>query len=177
MTGRKLWLALPLIVFALFLLAVGWRLSSPPDPTVKSRLIGKQVPQFALAPAVPGKQALTSAYLKGDDPRLVNLFASWCVPCIAEAPVLVELERQGVKIDGIAIRDKPEDIAEFLRDHGDPFARIGSDPQSQLQMALGSAGVPESFIVDGQGVIRYQHVGPIMPQDVPTILAEWKKAQ
>ena len=173
----RLWLALPLIVFALFLLAVGWRLSSPPDPTVKSRLIGQPVPEFKLAQAVPNKAALSSAGLKGQGPRLVNLFASWCVPCIAEAPVLVDLKRRGVPIDGIAIRDAPADVAEFLAEHGDPFQRIGADPQSQLQMALGSAGVPESFIVDGRGVIRYQHVGAIMPQDVPTILAELEKAR
>lgn len=173
----RLWLALPLMVFALFLLAVGWRLSSPPDPIVKSRLVGQPVPEFILAAAVPGKPPLTSADLKGEGPRLVNLFASWCVPCVAEAPVLVDLKRRGVAIDGIAIRDAPSDVAGFLADHGDPFQRIGADPQSQLQMALGSAGVPESFIVDGRGIIRYQHVGPIMPQDVPTIMAELEKAR
>lgn len=175
--NRKLWLALPLIVFALFVLAVGWRLSSPPDPTVRSRLIGQAVPEFALQPAVPGKPALSSADLKGQGPRLVNLFASWCVPCIAEAPVLLELSRRGVAIDGIAIRDAPDDVAEFLRKNGDPFQRMGADPRSQLQMTLGSSGVPESFIVDRAGVIRYQHIGPIMPQDVPIILAEWEKAR
>ena len=175
--NRKLWLALPLVVFALFLLAVGWRLSSPPDPTVRSRMVGLPVPTFALAAAVPGKPALASADLQRQGPHLVNLFASWCVPCIAEAPVLVELKRRGVAIDGIAIRDTLSDIGKFLADHGDPFARIGTDPQSQLQMALGSSGVPESFIVDGKGVIRYQHIGPIMPQDIPTILAEWEKAK
>jgi cytochrome c biogenesis protein CcmG, thiol:disulfide interchange protein DsbE len=177
MSGRKLWLALPLLVFALFLLAVGWRLSSPPDPTVRSRMIGQPMPAFQLAAIAPGKPALSAADLRGGGPRLVNLFASWCLPCIAEAPVLLELQRRGVPIDGIAIRDKPQDVARFLADHGDPFQRMGSDPQSQLQLSLGSAGVPESFIVDGRGVIRYQHVGPIMPQDVSTILTEWRKAQ
>jgi cytochrome c biogenesis protein CcmG/thiol:disulfide interchange protein DsbE len=173
----KLWLAIPLIVFALFLAAVGWRLSSPPNRTVKSRLIGQPLPEFALAAAVPGKPALTSADLKAGEPRLLNLFASWCVPCTAEAPVLGDLRRRGVVIDAIAIRDRPADIARFLADHGDPFARIGTDPQSQVQMALGSSGVPESFIVDGRGVIRYQHIGPVMPQDVPTILAQWEQAK
>lgn len=172
---RNVWLAVPLIVFALFVLAVGWRLSSPPDPTVRSRLIGQRVPEFALQPAIPAKPPLASTDLRGQGPRLVNLFASWCVPCIAEAPVLLDLARRGVAIDGIAIRDAPADVAEFLRDNGDPFQRIGADPRSQLQMTLGSSGVPESFIVDGAGIIRYQHIGPIMPRDVPTILAEWEK--
>ncbi len=174
---RSLWMAVPLLVFALFVLAVGWRLSSPPDTTVRSRLIGRPVPEFALEQAVPSKPALASADLKGQGPRLVNLFASWCLPCIAEAPVLLDLAQRGVVIDGVAIRDAPADIAEFLRENGDPFRRIGADPRSRLQMALGSSGVPESFIVDGAGVIRYQHIGPIMPQDVPTILAQWEKAR
>jgi cytochrome c biogenesis protein CcmG, thiol:disulfide interchange protein DsbE len=108
---------------------------------------------------------------------LVNIFASWCVPCIAEAPVLAQLKARGTAIDGIAIRDRPEDVAEFLARNGDPYERIGSDQRSGVQMALGSSGVPESFVVDGQGIIRYQHVGPIMPQDVDVVLAELEKAR
>ena len=108
---------------------------------------------------------------------MINVFASWCVPCIAEAPLLMELKRQGVTIDAVAVRDKPEDLAAFLARHGDPFLAIGSDPESRVQLALGSAGVPESFIVDGRGIIRYQHMGPIEPADVPTILREWEAAK
>jgi cytochrome c biogenesis protein CcmG/thiol:disulfide interchange protein DsbE len=174
---RKPWLVIPLLVFALFIAVLGWRLSSPPDSTIRSRMVGQPVPDFALPAAVPGKPALTSSGLTGQGPRLVNLFASWCVPCIAEAPVLLDLSRRGVVIDGIAVRDAPADVQRFLRDNGDPFRRIGADPRSQAQMALGSSGVPESFIVNDEGVIRYQHIGPIMPQDVPTILAEWEKAR
>ncbi len=80
-------------------------------------------------------------------------------------------------IDAIAIRDKPEDVAAFLARHGDPFARIGSDDRSQVQIALGSSGVPESFVIDGAGVIRAQHIGPIMPQDVPGILEALEDAK
>ena len=175
--NRKLWLAIPLLVFALFIAAVSWRLVSPPDSMIASKLIGQPVPEFALPAALPGKPAVASADLKGQGPRLVNLFASWCVPCIAEAPVLLDLSRRGIAIDGIAIRDAPADVQRFLRENGDPFQRIGADERSRVQMAFGSSGVPESFIVDGQGIIRYQHIGPIMPQDVPTILAEWEKAK
>ena len=71
------------------------------------------------------------------------------------------MKARGATIDGIAIRDRPEDVARFLARHGDPYDRIGSDPRSQVQIALGSSGVPESFIVDGRGIIRYQHIGPI----------------
>jgi cytochrome c biogenesis protein CcmG/thiol:disulfide interchange protein DsbE len=175
--NRRIWLALPLLVFAVFIGVVGWRLSSPPDPTIKSRLIGQPIPAFTLPAAIPSAPGLSSADLVGEGPRLVNLFASWCVPCIAEAPVLMELKSKGVAIDGIAIRDSSPDVAKFLSDHGNPFQRIGSDMQSRVQMSLGSSGVPESFVVDSSGVIRYQHIGPIMPQDMPTILAELEKAR
>jgi cytochrome c biogenesis protein CcmG/thiol:disulfide interchange protein DsbE len=170
---RLLPVGLLLAVVAVFV----WRLANPPDPVIESKLVGKPVPEFALPAALPSKPALTSADLATGEPRLVNLFASWCVPCIAEAPVLEELQQRGVRIDGIAIRDRPEDVAAFLDRHGDPFERIGSDGNSRVQLALGSAGVPESFVVDGRGIIRYQHVGPILPQDVPTILREMEEAR
>lgn len=175
--NRKLWLALPLIVFAAFVLAVGWRLSEPSDPTVRSRLVGEKVPAFALAPMLPGRPGLASADFAKGGPRLLNLFGSWCVPCIAEAPALLELEKRGVPIDAIALRDTPEDVARFLADHGDPFAAIGNDPVGEAKIALGSSGVPETFIVDRKGVIRFQHIGPIMPQDLARIMAEWEKVR
>ena len=168
---------LPLLVLVAFVGAVGWRLSKPGDEQIPSQLVGQTVPAFALAPVLPDKPGLSSADLTKGQPRMVNVFASWCVPCIAEAPLLLELKRQGVAIDAIAVRDKPEDVASFLARHGDPFLAIGSDPESKVQLALGSSGVPESFIVDGRGIIRYQHMGPIEPDDLPTILREWEAAK
>ena len=167
----------PLALLVLFVAFVAWRLMNPADNIVRSQLEGKPVPEFALPPALPGRAALAAADLATGSPRLVNIFASWCVPCIAEAPVLGELKARGVVIDGIAIRDRPQDVATFLERHGDPYGRIGADMQSSVQLALGSSGVPESFVLDGRGIIRYQHVGAIMPQDVPTILAELEKAR
>ena len=172
------WLRLlPVVLLALVIAALVWRLAHPEDTTIRSRLAGKPVPEFALPPAVPGKLGLASADLAKGGPRLLNVFASWCVPCIAEARVLDQIKGRGVAIDAIAIRDRPEDVAAFLAAHGDPFDRIGSDDNSRVQLALGSAGVPESFVVDGRGFIRYQHVGPIEPADVPTILAQLEEAK
>ena len=168
---------LPVALLVLVLAALVWRLAHPEDTTIRSRLAGQPVPEFALPPALPGKAGLASADLAKGEPRLLNIFASWCVPCIAEAPLLAELKRRGVAIDAIAIRDRPDDVAEFLARHGDPFERIGSDDNSRVQLALGSSGVPESFVVDGRGRIRYQHVGPIEPAQVPLILAELEKAR
>jgi cytochrome c biogenesis protein CcmG/thiol:disulfide interchange protein DsbE len=82
----------------------------------------------------------------------------------------MELKGRGVTIVGIAVRDRPEELAQFLGRHGNPFERVGADPQSKIQLAFGSAGVPESFVVDGRGTIRMQHVGPIDPADVPEIV-------
>jgi cytochrome c biogenesis protein CcmG/thiol:disulfide interchange protein DsbE len=172
------WLRLaPIVLLALVIAALVWRLANPQDTTIRSRLAGKPVPQFALPPAIAGKPGLASADLARGQPRLLNVFASWCVPCVAEAPVLSDLKRRGVAIDAIAIRDRREDVAAFLTNHGDPFDRIGSDDNSRVQLALGSSGVPESFVVDGRGVIRYHHVGPISESEAPMILAELEKAR
>ena len=168
---------LPVLLLGLFVVAVVWRLANPPDSTVPSRLAGKPVPQFVLPAALPAKPGLASTDLATGEPRLVNIFASWCLPCIAEAPVLQELKSRGVRIDGIAVRDRREDLAAFLARNGDPFERIGADDRSRVQIALGSSGVPESFVVDGRGVIRHQHIGAIEPADVPAILAAVEKAR
>jgi cytochrome c biogenesis protein CcmG/thiol:disulfide interchange protein DsbE len=168
---------LPIALLALVLAALVWRLANPEDTTIRSRLAGKPVPEFQLPAALPGKPGLASADLAKGQPRLLNVFASWCVPCIAEAPVLQQLKGKGVSIDAIAIRDRPEDVRDFLARHGDPFDRIGSDDNSRVQLALGSSGVPESFVIDGRGMIRYQHIGAIEPAHVPVILAQLEKAK
>ncbi|HEX2803976.1 MAG TPA: DsbE family thiol:disulfide interchange protein [Sphingomicrobium sp.] len=167
----------PVAVIVMLVAVLVWRLASPPDAEIQSQMVGKPIPEFAAAAAVAGTPTLSSADLADGNPRLVNIFASWCVPCIAEAPVLTELKRRGVTIVGIAVRDRPEDVAEFLAEHGNPFERIGSDPQSSLQLAFGSAGVPESFVVDGRGVIRMQHIGPIEPDEIPAIVAAVESAK
>lgn len=168
---------IPLALLVLLLAGLIWRLATPSDTTVGSKLQGQPVPAFALAEAVPGKPALSSAELATGKPRLVNIFASWCVPCVAEVKVLQQLKARGVIIDGIAVRDRPEDVAGFLTRNGDPYERIGSDPQSGVQISLGSSGVPESFVVDGKGVIRYQHIGAIEQSDVALILTKLEQAE
>src|SRR5262245_1643014 len=119
---------LPLLILLAFVVAVAWRLSSPPDEKITSKMIGRPVPAFTLSPAVPGKPGLSSNELASGSPRMINVFASWCVPCITEAPLLAELKAKGIAIDAIAVRDRPEDVAQFLAQRGDPFVRIGADP-------------------------------------------------
>ena len=163
-----LWL--PLALFASFVALVLVGLLRPADRAVESKMVGKPLPEFSLKQAVPDRPALSRADMIGGKPKLLNVFASWCVPCIAEAPVLKQLDRAGVEIVGIAIRDRPDDVARFLARNGNPYARIGADDVSAIQFALGSSGVPESFIVDAKGVIRYQHIGEIRTDDLPMII-------
>lgn len=175
---KRPWLLwIPLALFALFFGVVAYRLVNPADRVIESRLVGKQLPQFTLPPAYDGRPGLSSADFAKGEPRLLNIFASWCLPCIAEAPMLERLSGQGAPIDAIAIRDRPEDVAAFLRRNGNPYRRIGADMESRVQLALGSSGVPETFVIDGKGVIRYQHVGDIREDDIPMILAQLRKAR
>lgn len=171
----RVWL--PLIVFAGFATLAAIMLMQPRSEAVESRMIGKPLPAFALRPAVADRPGLASADFGKGEPRLLNIFASWCLPCIAEAPQLAALAEAGAPIDGIAIRDRPEDVARFLSRHGNPYRAIGADDLSQVQLAIGSSGVPETFVIDGTGRIRHQHIGDIRPEHVPTLLAELAKAR
>jgi len=169
---------LPLALFAVFVALALLMLVRPADREVTSAMIGKPLPQFALRPAIAERPGLaTGDFAAGGKPRLLNVFASWCIPCAVEAPQLDALAKQGVEIDGIAIRDTPEDLRAFLVRNGNPFTRIGADDVSAVQLAIGSSGVPETFVVDGRGVIRYQHVGEIRPEHLPLILGKLKEAE
>lgn len=173
--GWKLWLPLALFVAAIALFAL--QLFRPADREIASAMIGKPMPEFALRPAVDGTPGLATVDLKDGKPKLVNVFASWCVPCIAEAPQLAELQKRGAEIVGVDIRDRPEDVAAFLDRHGNPFSRIGADDISEVQLGIGSSGVPETFVVDGKGVIRYQHIGDIRPEHVAMLLDQLEEAE
>ena len=172
MSRHLLWL--PLAAFLVLLAIVASGLWRPADPTVRSALVGQPLPDFALPPLVPGKPGVSSATMRGQEPRLLNIFASWCVPCIAEAPQLMRLRAAGIPIDAIAIRDTAPAVQSFLQRSGDPYARIGDDRASAVQLSLGSSGVPETFLIDGDGRVVRQYVGDIRPEQVDAIIAEVK---
>ena len=174
---KRVLIWLPLAAFALVFAVVASGLIRPADRTVRSAMIGKPLPSFALDAIAPGKPGLSTANFAEGQPRLLNVFASWCLPCIAEAPVLMKLKRMGVPIDAIAIRDNPQAVQAFLKRNGDPYDRIGDDRVSAVQLALGSSGVPETFVVDGKGRIVLQHVGDIREDHIPEILAALKAAK
>ena len=170
----RLWL--PFLVFFGFLGLAAYQLTQPRDDVVQSAMVGKQLPYFSLPPAVDALPGASSEDFADGKPKLLNIWASWCLPCIAEAPQLEALKEEGVEIVGIAIRDKPEDVARFLAEHGNPYARIGRDDLSEVQLAIGSSGVPETFVIDGQGRVTYQHIGDIRADDVAVLLDELEKA-
>src|SRR3546814_14406954 len=124
------------LLFGAFL----YRLSVPDDRLIESQWSDKPMPLFDLPPATAGVAGLKSSDLADGRPRLVNVFASWCIPCRAEAPQLEALKAAGVPIDGIAIRDRPDAVAAFLRENGQPFARIGPYVQGSAPLTRASTG-------------------------------------
>lgn len=172
--GWRMWL--PLMVFALFLGLAAYQLTQPKDEFVESRMIGQSLPYFDLPAATKDLPGVSSKDFADGKPRLLNIWASWCLPCIAEAPQLEALKEQGADIVGVAIRDDPADVAEFLARHGNPYSRIGRDDLSEVQLGIGSSGVPETFVIDGKGTITYQHIGDIRADDVPLLLEKLREA-
>jgi cytochrome c biogenesis protein CcmG/thiol:disulfide interchange protein DsbE len=158
---RLLFLA-PIAFFGLLIAAFAAGLGR--DPTIlPSTLIDKPLPAFDLPAVRPGDVGLKSSDGAGQ-PHLLNVFASWCVSCRIEHPVLLELKAQGVPIDGLDWKDQPTDGAKYLVDQGDPYRLAGNDKTGRAGIDLGVAGVPETFVVDGRGRVRYKVIGPISPE-------------
>ena len=161
---RRLWpYLLPIATFAC--VGVLLYLGLYRDPTlVPSPLIGKPVPRFALGPVQGREQGLSSRDLRGEV-TLVNVFASWCVACRDEHPLLMALEREDViPIHGLNYKDTPDAAAAWLDALGDPYTRIGADLDGRVGLDWGVYGVPETFVVDRNGRIAYKHIGPVTPR-------------
>ena len=173
--ARRLGYLIPVLLFLVVAGFLGVGLLLNPR-IIPSALIDKPVPRFAL-PGLEGHQGLASDDLTGGV-QLVNVFASWCVPCRAEHPILMELKRQGVApIQGINYKDAPANARDYLAETGDPYERIGADRDGRAGIEWGVYGVPETFVIDAKGRIAYKQVGPIMPQDKDRLLAEIEKAK
>ena len=174
MTSSRLWLSLlPVAVFML-LAALFWRGLSGNPSEVPSVLIGKPVPEFSLPPVeglgVPG---FDTAALKAGKVTLVNVWASWCGPCRLEHPVLMVLTRRSdLQLFGLNYKDDPENARRFLGTLGQPFAAVGSDEKGRAAVDWGVYGVPETFVVDGEGVIRYKWIGPLTAAALEGVMAE-----
>src|SRR5690606_11545456 len=166
---KRLLFILPLVIFAVGAAFLYWGLNPERDPSaIPSVLIDEAAPEFSLdsirGSDLPG---LSSADLGGGEVALVNVFASWCLPCRAEHPIFMGLaEGDRVRIYGLNYKDAPEDDLAWLEELGNPYGAIGADEEGRTGIEWGISGVPETFIVDQEGTIRYRHVGPIHPVDL-----------
>ena len=162
--GSRLSFLIPLAGFLVLAgfatLALFATLSGELDVTqLPSAMLGKPAPTTPLPDLMNDGAAVSVADLRGV-PFLVNVFASWCAPCRAEAPALALLA-EDIRIMGIAYKDKPEDSRRFLTQYGNPFVAVGVDRDGAAGMGWGVYGVPETFLVDADGTIVLRHAGPI----------------
>jgi cytochrome c biogenesis protein CcmG, thiol:disulfide interchange protein DsbE len=170
MNRRRLLLALPLGVVAVA--SAGWGVmlarmrEGEFDPhTLPSPLIGRHVPDFSL-PGLAGATFASDGISGGElqkpgRPMLVNFFASWCGPCVEEAPVLAQLAHQGLPLWGITYKDAPEATEAFLASHGNPFGRIAVDRPGRVAIDWGVYGVPETYLIDAGGIVRWRFAGAL----------------
>lgn len=126
-----------------------------------SMLVGKPLPKFSLPGQPPSPGFSNTDVVSGKLPALVNFFASWCIPCIEEAPSLAHLKELGVPIWGIAYKDATNATAAFLDQHGDPYLRIARDASGMTAINFGLYGVPETYVVDKTGIVRRRIAGGI----------------
>ena len=163
---RRLLFIVPVLVFVGIVVYFATPLLRGIDPSViPSPLIDKPVPAFELPPLPGYPKGLSSADLRGQV-QIVNIFASWCVPCRAEAPALMALKNMNIPIRGIDQKDKPADVLEYLKELGDPYVSIGADLDRKVSIDWGAYGAPETFIVDASGRIRYKQAAPITQNDI-----------
>lgn len=181
---RHSWLvALPLVAFAVLAGLFWFRLGSGDPARIPSALIGRPAPQTMLPPL----EGLTAngAQVPGLDPAafrgqvsVVNVWASWCVPCHDEAPLLVNLAQDNrIRVIGINYKDSPDNARRFLGRYGNPFAAVGTDANGRASIEWGVYGVPETFVIGRDGAIAYKLIGPITPENIDRVLkAEIEKA-
>ncbi|ATQ69840.1 MULTISPECIES: DsbE family thiol:disulfide interchange protein [Methylosinus] len=182
---RGLALFLPLAVFLLLAVLFFFRLFAGDASRLPSALIGKQAPAFAL-PALagfPGVGGLSGEDLRKGRVSVVNVFASWCAPCREEHAQLMalagdaRLAQAGVALAGLAYKDDPSNSRRFLEDVGNPYGAIGVDLAGRVAIDFGVYGVPETFVVRGDGTIAFKFVGPLTRQAMEaTLMPEIEKA-
>jgi cytochrome c biogenesis protein CcmG, thiol:disulfide interchange protein DsbE len=166
---RRFVYLLPLGAFAA--VAAGFAVSLGRNASeIPSALIGKPAPAFTLPPVQGRTLGLSTADLKGEV-SLVNVFASWCVACREEHPIFMALKRSGdVPIHGLNYKDRPSDAANWLDTMGDPYMRTGADIDGRVGIDWGVYGVPETFVVDRNGVIAHKHIGAVTEQALQEII-------
>ncbi|MEM6974509.1 MAG: DsbE family thiol:disulfide interchange protein [Pseudomonadota bacterium] len=159
--GIRPWMIVPALGALGILLTFAVELVAGSGDDLPSTLIDRPAPSFEMAPLYDGQPSFSTADLQGGGVKLVNVWASWCIPCRAEHPWLVALaEERGLTIHGINFKDEPSAAKAFLEELGDPYTLIGTD-EGRGGIEWGVYGVPETFVLDHNGVIVFKHIGPI----------------
>ena len=174
---RRLLFLLPLLTLALMAGFFAWSLLAGRDPAaIGSVLVGRPAPRLDLPALRAGDPPLTAALLKSGQPVLVNFFASWCAPCLVEHPLFARLaEREGAAIIGIAWKNKRDEAAAWLKRQGDPYKVAGLDLDGKTGLDWGLSGVPETYLIDGRGIVRFHFRGPITERDVTGVVIPFLK--
>ena len=162
---RRLLYFIPVAVFAVLAGLFLFQLRAGRDASIlPSVMIDRPAPDFVL-PAVAdiAQPGFATADLQGQV-TVVNIFASWCIPCLAEHPLITRLAEDGFTVYGINHRDTDTAAARWLKRNGNPYAAIGADRNARVSLDWGVTGVPETFIIDAAGSIRFKHAGPITPE-------------
>ena len=173
----KRWIVfLPLLVLvALAALFAGYALHH--DPQVKpAALVGKPTPDLILPTLDTGAQVKLRAAAQGK-PHFINVFASWCAPCVQENPALLALKAQGADIVGVAYKDELPASRAFLTKLGDPFTTVLVDKDGRAGIELGISGVPETFLVGADGTILAKQIGPITPDVADSLMERAQKGR
>ncbi|WP_339664065.1 DsbE family thiol:disulfide interchange protein [uncultured Psychrobacter sp.] len=155
----RIWFLIPLIIFAAFIVMLYFRLGQPTE-IVTNTALERPVPAFELPLLSDTSRIMTNDNLP-DQPFLMNIWGSWCPTCIIEHPFLMQLEERGVNLVGVNYKDDIGDALGYLNRGGDPFSMSIQDLSGQFALDLGLTGAPETFVVDGEGVIRQHIVGEI----------------
>ena len=165
----KLFLALPAALFAAFCVAMALQISRSGNDALPSELIGKPAPSLGTSAfadfLLPNDETLKKPELK-----LVNFWASWCAPCRAEHPSLARMAESGIPIIGVNFKDREANGLRFLDELGNPYLGIAADPDGRVAINWGVYGIPETFIVDENGIVRLRHPGPITSSVIDGIL-------
>lgn len=161
--GFKLWMVVPLLgafaVLSTFMIELFTKSDDLP-----STLLDRPAPEFVLEPVFEGDPGLATADLKGGGVKLLNVWASWCIPCRAEHPWIEGLAAEGITVHGMNYKDTPANARAFLDELGNPYTLIGADSSGRAGIEWGVYGVPETFVIDDAGRIVYKHIGPITGQ-------------
>jgi cytochrome c biogenesis protein CcmG/thiol:disulfide interchange protein DsbE len=159
---RRLFYLIPVVAFAALALVLFKSLIAPPPSELPSMLVNQPAPRDVL-PALAGSQGFAPADFATGHVTVLNMFASWCVPCRAEAPGLAVIKgMKGVSLYGIAWKDSAKNAQDFLAQVGDPYGRIDLDADGRAGIDWGITGVPETFVIDGTGVVRLRYAGPLV---------------